>query len=76
MGRNWREKIVRCPFYLRDDSKTHKIICEGLGDAQCMAWYFSSRDERQRIRQMEIFCQGRYENCELYRVIRESKYDD
>ena len=76
MAQGWREKVALCPFFLREDSRTHKIICEGLGDAECMAWYFRKKDERQRIRQLEIFCQDRYQNCELYRMIRESKYDD
>lgn len=67
---------MRCPFYRADDSKTHRIICEGIGDAQSTALYYRAKDERQRIRQLEVFCQERYENCELYRMIRESKYDE
>lgn len=71
-----REKKIRCPFFRKEDRQRHKIVCEGLGDAASISWNFDSRDERQRIRQMEIFCQDRYPNCEVYRMIRESKYDD
>lgn len=74
MGR--REKEILCPFFREEDARKHKIICEGLGDARSMAWNFRNEDERQRIRQLEIFCQDRYKNCELYRMILESKYDD
>lgn len=73
MATSWKDQNIRCPFYRGEDARKHKIICEGLGDARSMAWNF--RSERQRIRQLEIFCQDCYANCEMYRMIRESKYD-
>lgn len=76
MAESWREKNIRCPFFQSEDGRRHKIICEGLGDARSISWNFANEDERQRIRQIEVFCQGRYENCELYRTIQESKYGD
>ena len=76
MAAGWKEKNILCPFFRAEDGKRHRIICEGLGDASSISWNFANRDERQRIRQIEIFCQDRYQNCELYRMIRESKYDD
>ena len=75
MAKDWRDAKILCPFFRREDRQRHKIICEGLGDAKSISWNFAVEDERQRIRQMEIFCQDCYQNCELYRVIRESKYD-
>lgn len=76
MAQTWREKDILCPFFRREDGRRHKIICEGLGDAVSISWNFTDEDERQRIRQIEIFCQDCYRNCELYRMIRETKYDD
>lgn len=75
MAGEWREGKVRCPFFRREDRQKHKIVCEGLGDAKSMSWNFANEDERQRIRQLEIFCQDRYENCEVYRMIHNSKYE-
>lgn len=76
MAAGWKEKNILCPFFRAEDGKRHRIICEGLGDASSISWNFANRDERQRVRQIEIFCQDRYQNCELYRMILESKYDD
>ena len=70
-----REKKIRCPFFRREDRQRHKIVCEGVGDASSICWNFRNEDERQRIRQMEVFCQNCYWNCEVYRMIRESNYD-
>ena len=70
--KSWREKHILCPYFRREDGQRHKIICEGLGDARSMSWNFE--DERQRIRQMEIFCQDHYNCCELYRMIQD-KYE-
>ena len=71
MGR--REKEILCPFFREEDARKHKIICEGLGDARSMAWNFRNEDERQRIRQMEVFCQDCFAKCEVYRMIIESR---
>lgn len=76
MAKDWREKNIRCPFFRREDRQQHKIVCEGLGDAVSISWNFRNEDERQRIRQMEVFCQDCYTRCEMYRMIRESKYED
>ncbi len=70
----WKGKKIRCPFFREESSRDHKIKCEGLGDAKSISWNFSNEDERQRIRQLEIFCQDHYDKCELYRMIVESKY--
>jgi len=72
---SFREKKVRCPFFRGENRQWNKIVCEGLGDAKSISWEFDRQDERQRIRQMEVFCQDHYENCEVYRMILESKYE-
>lgn len=74
MKNSRRAKHIRCPFFRDEDEIRHQIRCEGLGDAVSMCWNFRNEDERQRIRQMEVFCQDCYERCEMYRMIRESKY--
>ena len=52
---------ILCPFY-RDSGRKGKIIrCEGVGNARTTTLTY--RSERQRIRQMEIFCQKCYTNC-------------
>ena len=76
MPTTWREGKIRCPFFRGESSESHQIFCEGLGDSYSVSWNFRKRRERQRIRQMEVFCQDCYTNCEMYRMIRESKYDD
>lgn len=76
MAGGWRESQILCPYFRNEDRQKHKIVCEGLGDARSMSWNFDNRDERQRIRQMEIFCQNRYDCCEVYRMIHSSKYED
>ena len=76
MAEGWRASKILCPYFRSEDRQKHKIICEGLGDARSMSWNFDNRDERQRIRQMEIFCQNHYERCEVYRMIHSSKYEE
>lgn len=75
MRNSWRTGKIRCPYFRHEDKNRHVIKCEGLGDAVSMSWNFTGEDERQRIRQMEVFCQGCFEKCEMYRMIEQSKYD-
>lgn len=60
---------ARCPFY-RKSGKGY-IRCEGIACARSVTIQY--RGERQRNRQMEIFCQACYTRCEIYRAIVESK---
>lgn len=61
---------VRCPFYRGGSGKHRSIRCEGIGDAQSITQTY--RNERQRTRQLTVFCQDCYANCEIYRAIVES----
>ncbi|MBR3585064.1 MAG: hypothetical protein IKO00_03475 [Oscillospiraceae bacterium] len=76
MAGSWRDGKILCPFFRGEDRQRHKIICEGPGDARSISWNFANEDERQRIRQLEVFCQDRYACCEIYRMLQESKYGD
>ena len=76
MAQNYRDKSMKCPYYVGEDSARHVIRCEGLGDAYYMEWGFGNR-EKERKRQMQVFCASvkGCQNCEMYRIIRESKYE-
>ncbi len=73
MANSYRDSKILCPFFRWEDARKHKITCEGLGDAVSISWNFAAEDERQRIRQMEVFCQDCYTSCEVYRMIINSK---
>ncbi len=71
MGRGFDETMIRCPFYHRDDRKRN-ITCEGVTDTSRLILRFRSRQEF--LKQLEVFCCGRYSNCEVYRAAAE-KYE-
>ena len=74
--RSFRDKAIKCPFYVGEDPSRHVIRCEGLGNSYYMEWGFGNREE-DRKRQMQIFCssvQG-CERCEMHQIIKESKYE-
>lgn len=70
-GSMWRSQ-VECPFYRYDEP--HRISCEGLGAADTTVLMFRIRKDRDQ--QMRIFCCEHYKNCELYRALMESKYEE
>lgn len=65
---------VLCPFYRTDDSKRHRIVCEGIVDKSTLAITFCSK--RDYADQLDIFCCEYYRNCEIYRMIMASKYEE
>lgn len=62
---------IQCPFYRRDDGR-NRLSCEGMVDGSTLNQNFASRKDLRQ--QMEIFCCGKYENCEIYRMLMENKY--
>lgn len=60
-----------CPFF--KGSRQRKIICEGITDECTTILDFKTQEERNQHRR--IFCDARYQNCELHHAIEE-KYDD
>lgn len=62
---------VLCPFYKHDDGK-NRITCEGLIDESSLALFY--KYERDYKTQITVFCCGRYQNCEVYRLLME-KYE-
>ena len=71
---SWKKRDVVCPFYRDDDWKEKRISCEGVFDRSRSAHRFSRRDEY--LQQMELFCCGQWEKCEVARMILEAKYPE
>lgn len=64
--------MAKCPFYRRKEKQ--KIVCEGPYD-DCLSLIQTFGSNVNRDKQLEIFCGDRYKNCEIYRMIMESKYE-
>jgi len=62
---------AKCPFYRSSDAL--KIVCEGITDDCTMHLIFNARKKRNLHR--ELFCDARYQYCEIYRMLEE-KYAD
>lgn len=71
MNTRYDDVYAKCPFFKGSDDK--RIACEGIADGCIITMGFSSR--RKRDIQKRTFCDHKYENCELYNVIKE-KYDE
>lgn len=66
-----QSKVI-CPMYIEDDGK-RCIKCEGVIERCYIAMHFR-RQEDCRM-QMRLFCCGKYQYCEVYRMIME-KYEE
>ncbi len=73
MAASWRDGYVKCPYYLRDNRK-NRIVCQGIMDGTDLALTFS--DQRDYRIQMDTFCQAKYKNCEVYRMLEEIYGED
>lgn len=62
---------VKCPFFL--SSSKRKITCEGITDDCTTTLHFQSQEKRNK--QCRIFCDDKYERCEIYRMLSE-KYEE
>ena len=70
MPNQYKDVYVQCPFYKRQTSVG--ISCEGLTDDMVISLHFSTSENKKK--QMQCFCENRYNNCEIYRIV-EKKYD-
>jgi len=60
---------VMCPFFVRESSAEHKIVCEGPKNATYSVSY-ASADEGQRVAYMKKYCcTGKYKKCALCKCI-------
>lgn len=63
---------VKCPFYIKDNGQ-NAITCEGLvPGSRLRSWFWHKKDYKIQI---EVFCCGRYQNCEIYDALIK-KYEE
>ena len=60
-----------CPYFQSSGRK--EICCEGITDGSFTNIKFRSGDKRDMHRR--IFCDAKYKNCEVYRML-EQKYEE
>ena len=70
---SFNQVYVQCPFYKEDDGRLC-ITCEGLGDARYLKQAYDRK--AHYAKQIDVFCCEHYKNCEVYRLIMETKYDE
>lgn len=71
MARHQNDIEIQCPFYI--NTATKSITCEGIVDEAVTKVLFSTTD--LRIQHSKIFCECKYKNCEIYRML-EAKYEE
>lgn len=64
-------RLAKCPFFISSGKKS--VTCEGLTDDCTICLAFTTEEARNLHR--KIFCDARYECCELYKVLEE-KYQE
>lgn len=58
---------VKCPYFVK--SQKTKITCEGIIDGSVLLLEFFSGEKMYQHR--EIFCDNKYQNCEVCRMLDE-----
>lgn len=71
MPRTYNEGDIQCPFY--QAMATKSITCEGITEECITKLIFKSPEIRDGHR--KIFCDAKYQNCEIY-IMLEKKYED
>lgn len=72
MPTNYDYADVRCPYFV--GSKKTKITCEGLTEGSFILQEFFTNEKKLRHR--EIFCDDKYWNCEICKMLDEKNEDD
>lgn len=67
---SYEDATAICPFYKGSDPK--RISCEGFTEGSVLIQSFSSKEKKNM--QKQIFCDAKYQNCEVYRLLEE-KYE-
>lgn len=69
--------LAKCPFYQYDEympkKNIRRIICEGIADASTLVLNY--RRKRDFHMQLETFCCGCFDKCEVCRMLMR-KYED
>lgn len=74
MAGTYKKAYALCPFFKQDDDDKRRIVCEGLVDDSSLTLsYIYSKDYRS---QMDIFCCGAFESCEVFRMLIRDKYEE
>lgn len=63
---------AKCPYFI--GSKKTKITCEGITDGTVLLLEFFSGEKMYQHR--EIFCDNKYQNCEVCRMLDEKNEED
>ena len=71
MARFQNDVEILCPFYITIATKS--ITCEGITDSCTTKILFNTPALRDK--HSKIFCECKYKNCEVYRML-EAKYED
>lgn len=71
MATTYKDVEIQCPFFKELTKKG--ISCEGLTDDSIIKLWFNS--PKSKDLHAEVFCQRKYKNCEIYRML-EAKYED
>ena len=58
---------VECPYFLR--CSKNKITCEGITEG-CVTTIEFKREKDKNLHK-QIFCDGKYKNCEICRMLDE-----
>ena len=71
MARYQNDVFIRCPLYINIGLKS--ITCEGITDVCVNKILFNT--PQQRDMHCKMFCEKKYENCEIYRMLVK-KYEE
>ena len=71
MASTYKDVEVKCPFYKEQTART--ISCEGITDDSIIKQYFSF--PRSKELHVNVFCERKFENCEIYRMLVK-KYEE
>lgn len=72
MPSGYKKADVQCPFYKYDDGK-RRITCEGVIDDSSLALIYHNKADYET--QINVFCCGQYQRCEVCRLLME-KYEE
>lgn len=72
MGTNWLDSYVKCPYY-RNANSENRITCQGVADSSQLEWKFTDKKNSKADLsiQLKTFCCDRYQNCEVYQMLRQ-----
>lgn len=68
MATNWRDIYATCPFYLSTSGNRMAINCQGVADSSVLSWRFKSKEDLNI--QFKTFCSCKYQNCEVYQMLK------